>query len=458
MSILFTNAMIWDGEQDAPYAGSVVVDNDKIKTVSSGAIDLAGEEHTVIDATGMTLMPGLVEGHCHPSFTGVNEPRELGLISPEEHMILTARNVRLLLEHGFTSIFEAASAKPMLGVTARNAIEAGFIAGPRMLASSPEITTTAGLGDERSRHIYQESFGIVADGPDEMRRVGRECVRDGVDTLKINISGDEFVSHARAEITPLEDEELAAFMRVARKFGKTVAAHARSSESVIMAVNHGVDCIYHCDFADEEALDKLESIKDQCFVGPAFGLVHNSVKEGEIVGIDAEVCAALDLYRKFDACCETYHQMRKRGIRVVIGGDYGFAVTPMGQNARDIEHFVTYFGYSPAEALKCATVIGAQLMGMGENLGKVKEGYLADLLLVKGDPVANVALLQKRENLAMVMKNGVMYKDPRQPHNAGMGPLVSADANFNKAGHFPSRKQRRHWICEQTGLLIGVIL
>lgn len=431
MTILFTNAKIWDGEQDVPYAASVVVDKDQISTVSTDKINLGDKPHDVIDATGMTLMPGMVEGHCHPSFTGVNEPRELGLVSPEEHMILTARNVRLLLEHGFTSIFEAASAKPLLGVTARNAIEAGFIAGPRMLAASPEITTTAGLGDERNRHIYQESFGIVADGPDEMRRVGRECVRDGVDTLKINISGDEFVTHARGEITPLEDEELAAIMRVARKFGKTVAAHARSSESVIMAVNHGVDCIYHCDFANQEALDKLESIKDQCFTGPAFGLVHNCVKEGEIAGITPEVCEALGLNRKFDLCCETYQEIRKRGIRVVIGGDYGFAVTPMGQNARDIEHFVTYFGYSPAEALKCATVIGAELMGMGDCLGKVKEGYLADLILVKGDPVADVALLQKRENLAMIMKNGVVYKDPRQPHSEGTGPIVSADANFN---------------------------
>ena len=435
MITLFTNLMVWDGESDASYAASVVVENNRIKTVSSDAIDLGDRPHEVVDGSGMTLMPGLVEGHCHPSFTGVNEPRELGFISPEEHMILTARNVRLLLEHGFTSIYEAASAKPLLGVTARNSIEAGLIAGPRMLACSPEITTTAGLGDERQRHLYQESFGIAADGPDEMRRVARECVRDGVDTLKINISGDEFVTHARAEITPLEDEELAVIMRVARKFGKNVAAHARSSESVIMAVNHGVDCIYHCDFANEEALDKLESVKDKCFAGPAFGLVHNCTKEGDAYGMTADVCNALDLYRKFDTCCATYNEMRKRGIRVVIGGDYGFAVTPMGQNARDIQHFVTYFGYSNAEALKCATVIGAELMGMGDSLGKVKEGYLADLLLVKGDPVADVSLLQKRENLTMIMKDGIMYKDPRRPGEMSMGSLISADGDFNKAGH-----------------------
>ena len=403
------NAMVWTGG-DGTEPWDVLVRGERIAAV--GPRGLEAPAATAIDGTGMTLTPGLVEGHCHPSFTGIGEPAELGRIPPEQHMLLTARNLRLLLDHGFTSIFEAASAKPMLGVTARDAIDSGLIAGPRMRAGSPEVTTTAGLGDERRRHIHQESFGLVADGPNEMRRIARECVRDGVDNLKINISGDEFVSHARAEVTPLEDDELAAFVKVARAFGKTVAAHARSSASVKMAVRHGVDCIYHCDFADAEALDMLESVKDRVFVGPAFGLVHNCTREGEAAGLTPEVCAQLDLYRKFDACCATYHEIRRRGIRVVIGGDYGFAVTPMGQNARDIEHFVRFFGYSPVEALRCATVVGAELMGMGDRLGQVREGFLADLLLVRGDPTRDVALLQKRENLAMIMKGGALHKAP----------------------------------------------
>lgn len=425
-SILISNVRVWDGEADAPFEASVLIEDHRIKSISrlgadgSALLDssqamLTGmQSDTQIDGAGLTLMPGLVEGHCHPSFTNVNEPTELGRLCAEEHMLLTAQNLRLLLDHGFTSIFEAASAKPMLGVTARNAIESGLIAGPRMRAGSPEVTTTAGLGDERRRHLHQESFGLVADGPDEMRRIARECVRDGVDTLKINISGDEFVSHARAEITPTEDDELAAFVKVAHTFGKMVAAHARSSQSVKMAIRHGVDCIYHCDFADEEALDMLEDARDRIFVGPAFGLVHNATREGEVVGITREVAEELDLFRKFDATCATYHEIRKRGIRVVVGGDYGFAVTPMGQNARDIEHFVRYFGYSPADALRCATSVGAELMGLSGEVGKVKEGYRADLLLVRGDPTLDVSLLRSQDNLAMIMKDGVIWKHPEQ--------------------------------------------
>jgi imidazolonepropionase-like amidohydrolase len=411
--IVIRGALVFDGESAEAFPAEVEITGERISRIAKGGDSLAGDGATVIDGTGMTLMPGLVEGHCHPSFTGIHSPPELGVIPPERHMLLTAKNCRLLLDHGFTSIFEAASAKPLLGVTARDAIAEGLIAGPRMRAGSPEITVTAGLGDERKRHIHQESFGLVADGADEMRRVVRECVRDGVDTIKINISGDEFVSHARAEITPLSDAELAAVVETAHGMGKLVAAHDRSSKSVKMAVRHGVDCIYHCDFADAEALDLLESVKDKVFVGPAFGLVHNCTKEGEIAGLTPEVCEALHLYRKFDACCATYHEIRKRGIRVVIGGDYGFAVTPMGQNARDIEHFVTYFGYAPAEALRCATVVGAELMGMGHELGRVREGCIADLLLVRGNPLADVSLLQHRDNLAMIMQAGRLYKDPR---------------------------------------------
>ena len=110
------------------------------------------------------------------------------------------------------------------------------------------------------------------------------------------------------------------------------------------------------------------------------------------------------------AAARAYPEMKRRGIRVVIGGDYGFARTPQGENARDIEHFVRYLGYSPAEALVCATRHGAELMGLGDRAGQVREGYLADLLLVDGDPVADVTLLQRRDRLAAILKGGEIHK------------------------------------------------
>jgi imidazolonepropionase-like amidohydrolase len=407
--ILIVNAQVWDGASERRFAGHVRVVANRIVQVARGERPPAGNAR-VIDAAGMTLMPGLVEGHCHLSFVNVATNAELGEIAPEEHTLRTAHNARVLLDHGFTSAFSAASAKPRLDVAVRDAINAGLIPGPRLRAAGPEITVSGGLGDERRLHLYRESFGLIGDGPVAIRQICRTLVREGVDTLKINISGDEFVANARAETTPLDDDELAEVVKVARRFGKMTAAHARSSASVMMAVKHGIDCIYHCDFADEAALDALESVRDRVFVGPAFGLVYNTVHRGEAVGMPRAVAEAMHLPRKFEACVATYQALRKRGLRVVVGGDYGFTVTPFGTNAQDIELFVRFFGYAPHEALHCATGVGAQLMGLGDELGAVREGFLADLLLVRGDVLADVALLQDTGRLAMIMKDGALHK------------------------------------------------
>jgi imidazolonepropionase-like amidohydrolase len=410
-STLFTNVVIFDGTGRAPFAGEVLVQGNRIEAVAEGAGAIGRERAAaVMDGQGHTLMPGMTEGHCHLSFIGIADPADLGNTPPEEHTLATMHNARLLLDHGFTSVYAAASAKPRLDVVIRNEVNAGRIPGPRIRAASPEITVTAGLGDERKLHLHRESFALIADGVDEIRRICRMCVREGVDNLKINISGDEFVSHCKAEMTVMMDDEIATAVEVAHDFGKQIACHARAAHSVKRAVHHGVDVIYHCDYADEEALDMLESVKQKIFVGPAVGLLWNTLHEAEDFGMTREVCESMGFYRKMEATKATYHEMRKRGIRVVPGGDYGFAWTPQGTNARDLEHFVELFGYSPTEALLSATRIGGELMAMGDELGQVKPGYLADLLMVRGNPVQDVSILQHQANLAMIMKDGALHK------------------------------------------------
>jgi imidazolonepropionase-like amidohydrolase len=413
-AILIRNAMVWDAIDDKSYPGEVLVEGNRIKVVARGkdqiAQNRAGE---TIDAGGNTLMPGMVEGHCHLSFVGPTRNKDLGEIPPEEHLLQTCRAATFILDHGFTSCYSAASAKLRIDVVVRAEIENGYLAGPRYRAAGPEITTTGGLGDERQAHMHAESFGMIADGADEVRKAVRLCCREGVDNIKLNISGDEFVGHARAEIVSMSEGEVKAAVETAHEWGKRVACHSRAAESVKRAVRNGVDCIYHCDFADEEALDMLEAAKDRVIVGPAFGLVHNSVFEGDVVGLTKEVVARMGLPRKLEHTVATYHEMRKRGMRVVVGGDYGFTITPMGQNARDIGHFVKFFGYSPAEALRCATAVGGDLMGHKGELGIIREGALADLLLVRGDPLADQSVLVGPHNFAMIMKDGGLHKDPR---------------------------------------------
>jgi imidazolonepropionase-like amidohydrolase len=295
-------------------------------------------------------------------------------------------------------------------VVIRDAIAAGHVPGPRLKACGPEITVTGGLGDERRAHLYRESFAVVADGPAEIVKWARLCCREGTDAIKLNVSGDDLYKAAKGEMTVMSETEIRAGVEVARDFRRKVNAHCRAAESVKRAVRCGVDVIYHCEYADAEALDLLEREKHRVFVGPAIGLPFAVRESLRALGAGADSKMRALIERGFEAAIRTYEQMRKRGIRVVIGGDYGFGVTPQGTNARDVEHFVNLFGYSPGEALASATRVGAELMGMGDELGLVREGYIADLLLVDGDPLGDVSLLQRPERLVAIMQNGSFHK------------------------------------------------
>jgi imidazolonepropionase-like amidohydrolase len=408
---LFRKVMVWDGTGAAAFQGDVLVEGNRVRSVARKSGELSADGAVQIDGAGKTLMPGLVEGHAHLSFGGAQKNSDLGDIPPEEHVLLTMRNAKTLLDHGFTSAYSAASAKLRLDVVIRDEIAAGRLPGPRLRAASPELTVTAGLGDENRQHLFRDSFGMVVDGPEEIAKATRICVREGVDNIKINISGDDFVPAAKGGMTVMREIEVRTAVEVAHSFGKRVNAHARSSNSVKRALECGVDVIYHCESADAEALDLLEAHKDRVFIGPAIGLIYNTLHEAESFGITKEVAHKLGMHQVMEASVRAYGEMRKRGIRVVIGGDYGFAWVPQGTNARDLGHFVKLFGYSPSEALQCATRVGGEIMGLGHELGLVKEGYLADLLLVDGDPLKDVGILEHAEKLVVIMQDGRLYKD-----------------------------------------------
>jgi imidazolonepropionase-like amidohydrolase len=411
MRLLIGHVTVWDGSGAAPFPGQVLIEGERIVAVAPAAQPIgAADGAERLDAGGKFLMPGLVEGHAHLSFVDTPRGTALGELPPEDHALLTMDAARKLLGAGFTSACSAAAAKIRLDVAVRDAIERGITDGPRLLTASPELTVTGGLGDGRRLHLHQESFGVAVDGPDEVRRMARLCLREGCDTIKLNISGDYGTESALAETTVMTDAEVAAGVEAAHTIGRRVAAHARASESVKRALRNGVDIIYHCDFADEEALDMLEAAKDRVFTGPAIGIVLARLES--LRGDNSwQGQGFLERLKPlYEATCRTHHEMRKRGIRIVIGGDYGFAANPQGTNARDLEHFVVHLGFSPSEALQAATRTGGEIMKRGHELGQIKPGFLADLLLVDGDPLQDVRVLQDKKRLAMIMKDGVRYQ------------------------------------------------
>ncbi len=412
-NIVFTNVRILDGSGEYPYSGEVTVQGNRIQHITRGYRASPTNGHTVIDGAGATLMPGLCDAHTHFSWNDQPSLDAIQRMPPEEHTLFSAQVAKTLLDSGFTMCVGAAAAKPRLDVVIRNAINCGQIPGPRYLANGQEIATLGGLGDTSPPHIDvpELSFGVVVSGPEEMRRVVRTFIKYGVDLLKLNLSGEE-IAGVGAEETPMTDEETAMAVSEARRRGKRVCAHARSAESVKMCVRHGVDIIYHASFADEEALDLLEANKDKHFVAPGLAWLIQTSRHAEPWGIKPDSPLAIMYQRELEVAVETMRKMHKRGIRVLPGGDYGFAWTPHGTNARDLEYFVNMVGMTPMEAVVSATRMGGEIFGKPKELGLLKEGYLADLLLVDGDPLADIAILQDKSRLLAIMKDGEFYKQP----------------------------------------------
>jgi imidazolonepropionase-like amidohydrolase len=411
---LFVNGHVWDGIGDARYEASLLVRGDRIQAVSRTPGEFAGLDVRRVDARGATLIPGLVDAHGHLSFPVVTYAYEIEDTPPEETLLITLHNARIMLDAGFTGVIGAGSPKLRTELVIRNEINAGRIPGPRLLASTPTLTATGGLNDMAQLHQERAVAAMVVDGPEQVRRAIRTCYREGVDVVKLNISGDDFFHRPGGNVTTLAEDEVAEAGRTATDLGLLISAHARSAESIKRALRAGVTLINHADFADEEALDMLEAAKDRIFVAPTIGYYHALKHESPLggamldrMGVDAAMQANIRVHT----------ELRKRGIRAVIGGDYGLPWQPNGTNARDVAHFVTYLGYTPQAALRAATVHGTTLMNLGA--GTLEAGRLADLLLVNGDPTTDPNVVADPRCLLAIMKGGVFHKAP-EPGAAAM--------------------------------------
>jgi imidazolonepropionase-like amidohydrolase len=251
--------------------------------------------------------------------------------------------------------------------------------------------------------LGMEGLALIADGPDQVRAAVRRSIKDGADVVKCYIGGDALLPH-----TPIGDctytlAEVTALVDESRMRGRMTAAHVRGQRSSRVAAEAGVDSLEHATYADDETLGLIAD-RGLTLV-PGLRYLYSILENGPAFGIGEETIGPSGLRDEIKQAADTYRRAKDLGIRMCPGGDFGFAWNPHGEYAKDIQVFVDVIGFSPLEAISCATRNGAELMRMADRIGTLQPGKLADLVVVDGDPLRDISVLQDRPRLS-VMQGG----------------------------------------------------
>ncbi len=402
MNTLITNARLFTAVDERVIEnGALLIDGDAIQYAGPAADVPELKNGTDIrDVGGKFVMPGMTETHAHLSFADVN-PFGIGATPVEVATITAVGNARLMLSSGFTSAISFGSTYK-IDVALREAIESGRIPGPRLMAAGRDLGATASNVDSPG------GLSQIADGPWALRKAVREQRRDQVDVVKIFIDGEAINPVNPPGELAFCDEEVNAAVDEAHRHGLRVACHARSAAAVKQAVRAGVDYVGHANYLDDEAVELLASRNEPVYVGPAIAWEVQYVKQCESLGVSRETVRAQGYEAEIEATVKTVEKLREAEVKLVVGGDYGISIAPHGTYAKDLEYFVDLFDMRPAEALVCATRNGGEAMDRSGSLGTLQAGTKADVVVVDGDPLEDITVLQDHDRLA-VIKGGVEH-------------------------------------------------
>ena len=403
MTIVLQGGRVIDGTGGPPVTADVVLDGDRIAAVGAGAADQAGPDAEVLDVTGLTVLPGLIDAHCHITFGEPASNDELFFHRPQSTAaLLAAFNVGKLLRAGVTGFLDADCIYD-LGPALRDAIEAGIVEGPRMTSGLNALLTAAGgtagrLIPDAGRLGYAQ---IVGDR-DEMVRVTRQQIKYGADWVKIHVTGS--LPNRRGELTVWTLDELRAVTDTAHALDTPTIAHCRNAESTRLAAEAGVDLILHASHLDDAAVEAIVAAGSA--VAPTFTFLANLADHGALVGA---MTTQVDLFRgEIQATADMLRTAYDAGVPVLCGSESGFSLTPYGHwHAREMEVLVDALGLTPLEAISCATRNGAiALRRPLDSIGVITPEAAADVLVVDGDPAADVSVLGDRRRLRHVFSRG----------------------------------------------------
>jgi imidazolonepropionase-like amidohydrolase len=415
-SVLFRNARIFDGiknELSAP--ADVLVQGNKIAKISATPIH-PDSDTKVIDASGRTLMPGLIDAHAHIMLAAM--PMQAALAADIGYInLVAAKEAQATLMRGFTSIRDMGG--PSFGL--KRAIDQGLYPGPRIYPSGAMISQTSGHGDFRMpyeipatiggplSHVEQEGVAMIADGPDQVLMRTREQLMLGASQIKLMAGGGVSSLYDPLDAVQYTPEEIRAAVEAANNWNTYVTVHAYTAPAIQMAINAGVQCIEHGQLADE-ATAKLMADKGIWWSLQPF-------LDDEDVNEQANPASRAKQLEVSNGTDNAYRLAKKYKIKTAWGTDTLFSATGGVRQNRQLTKLTRW--YTPAEVLRMATHDNAELLALSGprnpypgKLGVVEEGAFADLLLVQGDPVANIKLIESPEtSFVVIMKNGEIYKN-----------------------------------------------
>lgn len=402
-------ANLLDGTSAARPDATVVLEGDRIARVTTDETFETGPGDRVIDLAGKTLMPGMFSCHFHASYADYTlEIFPLGIDKPPGYLTLrAAKAVRSALMAGFTSIVGAGGGDD-IDVQLKMAIEDGVIEGPRIMAGSRDFTTRGGYVDLANWWWRLGNVGaaLVRNGPEAFRVAARDEIGRGAEIIKLYATGGH--GNVNTAVREFSRDELEAIVRTVHERKRKVRAHCAWRPTILECIELGVDVIDHGDEIDAECIDKMVTagtvfVPSALYLDRLLGLEELRTPETQALVDTAE--------RDLANLVERVPEANKAGVKIVLGDDYGTILLPHGTYADELTFYVKHFGIAPLDVIRWATVHGADLMGMGEELGTVEAGKLADLLVVDGDPSIDITVLTDAANLKAIVKGGNFVKD-----------------------------------------------
>ena len=412
------NVRLIDGKGAPPVErGWVLVLDGKIVLTSAGTDLPAGA--SILDCAGLTMMPGLIDAHAHLVYSGFHSLDAIDRCSIETHTINAVLNANRVLQAGYTTIRDVGTVGNV-AVAVRDAITEGKVPGPTVVASGSILFGTGGLGETLPPHWTSEhGLGKRVDGPDEIRREVRRQIRAGVDNIKLAASGVEVGPYAWTWMTTFSEEEIRVAVDEAHRWGRTVAIHAQSYDSVRFALRAGVDTIEHGTRIDSEAIELFR--RSDTVLVPTLSTLFSVLELGATLNLLPKQREEMSINEPL--WLDSLRRAKAAGVPIAAGADLGNRY-PHGRNAREIELLVRV-GFTPMEALCAATSVAARALRRADSIGSVEPGKTADLLLFDGDPLADISSLQDQTRIALVVKGG----------RAVAGTLLSATGGQSAAGN-----------------------